>query len=161
MANAIKVHSVDQEYWYIRTQRCKCGGELEVGNQALLSSQDLQFDVLDTDVSIVAMRPLINLTLQTLLQGPLLSSRWRKQQWEFLQKRYGVLQRFQWKRPLSLFSTLFKPKTNLLWITWKVLSSMQERNLKLPQIEKSVKAEGSGLNIQQVSFLNTDLWCHP
>jgi len=48
MANVIKVHSVDQEYWYIRTQRCKCGGELEVWNQALLSSQDLQFDVLDT-----------------------------------------------------------------------------------------------------------------
>ena len=32
----IKVYCIEQEYWYIRRQRCTCGGKLETGIQRLL-----------------------------------------------------------------------------------------------------------------------------
>lgn len=42
----IVVHSVDQEYWYVRRQRCLCGGTLEVLGQALIGREGKALDSL-------------------------------------------------------------------------------------------------------------------
>ena len=44
----IKVGCVDQEYWYIRKQRCPCGGELKGTKQSLLDGPLGAADLLET-----------------------------------------------------------------------------------------------------------------
>jgi len=43
---ALKVHCIDQEYWYVRRQRCACGGELEQVTQALRNGPTGEVDAL-------------------------------------------------------------------------------------------------------------------
>jgi hypothetical protein len=45
----IKVHCVDEEYWYISKERCQCGGEFEMMKQSLMhDSEGTPMDVLNT-----------------------------------------------------------------------------------------------------------------
>ncbi len=41
----IKVHCIAQEYWYVRRQKCKCGGEFELLMQAVATREGTPVDI--------------------------------------------------------------------------------------------------------------------
>ena len=43
----VKVHSINQEYWYMNRQKCDCGGRFEKLSQAIESSSTGDVDVID------------------------------------------------------------------------------------------------------------------
>jgi len=46
MEAAIRVHCVDQEYWYVKRQKCDCGGDFKVVSQSLIAEKGCHFDSL-------------------------------------------------------------------------------------------------------------------
>lgn len=40
-----KAHSISQEYWYIRKQKCECGSEFELIDQAMTVRREIHVDV--------------------------------------------------------------------------------------------------------------------